>query len=260
MPEKVSWGRVILAAAAGGALAVGATAWFLFRPPPLTKPQRQVRKLVERYGPVHYSEFAEELIIRDFFGDRRGGTFLDVGAGDALADSTTAYLERFLGWHGIAVDAENSHRESFLRSRPATRFFAFFVSDRDDAVVDFYVNPGWRLSSGSPDYAARTGSHQVEKVPTITLNTLLAKEGVERIDFLSMDVEQAEPLALAGFDIKRFHPKLVCVEVQAPVAARIEDYMRRNGWVELRRYRDCDEFNRYYAPASEEGSSPVLGR
>ena len=33
-----------------------------------------------RFGPEHFSAGLEEYIVRDFFGDRRNGVFLDVGA------------------------------------------------------------------------------------------------------------------------------------------------------------------------------------
>jgi hypothetical protein len=47
-----------------------------------------------------YSQWNEELLIRDFFGDRRDGTFLDVGCADYKRLSTTYYLEERLGWSG----------------------------------------------------------------------------------------------------------------------------------------------------------------
>src|SRR5690348_619075 len=37
-------------------------------------------KLEQKYGPSKSSQFDEEWIVRDFFQDRRGGTFVDVGA------------------------------------------------------------------------------------------------------------------------------------------------------------------------------------
>jgi len=123
----VRWGRVLATAAIAGvlvlAIGVGAIAWILNKPQVLTEHQKKVAELVARYGEVKYSQWAEELIIRDFFQDRTGGFFLDVGAGDALRDSTTAYLEKELGWTGIAIDAEPKHLESFLRERRGSRFF-----------------------------------------------------------------------------------------------------------------------------------------
>ena len=38
----------------------------------------------------------------------------------------------------------------------------------------------------------------------LTLTALLDREGIAHVDFVSMDIELAEPKALAGFDIERF--------------------------------------------------------
>jgi len=76
-----------------------------------TRPRRtlpthvDLRSLQAIYGEALYSQDDEETLIRAFFADHRGGSFLDVGAGDPIRDSTTYYLEKHLGWHGIAVDA-----------------------------------------------------------------------------------------------------------------------------------------------------------
>ena len=58
------------------------------------------------------------------------------------------------------------------------------------------------VSSADKAFTERTGANPREvMVPTITLNDLLPKHGLEKIDFLSMDIELSEPKALAGFDI-----------------------------------------------------------
>ena len=45
------------------------------------------------YGATHASQFHEEWFIRDFFQDKRGGVFLDVGANHYKRDSSTYFLE-----------------------------------------------------------------------------------------------------------------------------------------------------------------------
>jgi len=52
-----------------------------------------------------YSQFNEELIIRDFFQDRKNGVFLDVGCSKPIENSTTYYLDKHLGWSGIGIGA-----------------------------------------------------------------------------------------------------------------------------------------------------------
>src|SRR6267143_495697 len=57
-----------------------------------------------QFGPVAYSEHAEEWLIRDFFRDQRGGFFVDVGSYDYKKFSNTYYLDQVLGWSGLAID------------------------------------------------------------------------------------------------------------------------------------------------------------
>src|SRR5918992_613419 len=49
--------------------------------------------LERTYGPDRQSMNFEEWIVRDFFRDRSGGTFVDVGSADYKANSNTWYLE-----------------------------------------------------------------------------------------------------------------------------------------------------------------------
>lgn len=81
-------------------------------------------------GTKRYSQFDEELIIRDFFQDRRGGFFVDVGAYRAAEGSTTHYLEEHLGWSGIAIDAQAGFADEWSRLRPGSKFFAYIVTDQ----------------------------------------------------------------------------------------------------------------------------------
>jgi hypothetical protein len=76
-----------------------------------------------------YSNNLEELIIRDFFADKRGGFFVDVVAANYRLGSNTFYLEERLGWHGIAIDPRRELEADYRKYRPGTRFFTLFVSD-----------------------------------------------------------------------------------------------------------------------------------
>lgn len=209
-------------------------------------------RLIKRYGPVRYSQNYEELIIRDFFKDRRGGLFVDVGASHFRKDSTTYYLERHLGWRGIAIDGIEEYRRGYKEHRPRTRFFAYFVSDRSDRQADLHVvERDKRYSTGRHAALKRwqAGAKvRTRRVPTITLDDLLAREDVERIDLLSMDIELAEPAALAGFDIERYRPQLVCIEAHEPVRDRIAAYFKKHGYERIESYGKLDQVNHYYTP------------
>lgn len=207
-----------------------------------------------------YSQWNEELVIRGFFRDRRDGRFLDVGCADYKRLSTRYYLEERLGWSGLAVDALAEYAAGYREHRPRTRFFNYLVGDVSSGPRKFYRVPRFvELSSASRPVAGYLermvpggGSETDElNVPTITLNDLLRQQGVDRIAFLSMDIEGHEPEALAGFDIQRWRPRLVCIETQEALADRIYTYFRGRGYARIDRYLPFDPRNWYFAPTTQ---------
>jgi FkbM family methyltransferase len=202
--------------------------------------------LEQSYGQPLYSQDDEETLIRAFFQDRRGGFFLDVGAGDPIHHSTTYFLEKHLGWTGLAIDAVAEYAQAYAGKRPGTRFFSYFVSDHGDAAHDFFVSEDRNFSSGSGT-DPRGGAFEKRKVTTIALNDLLGREKVTRVDFLSMDIEGAEPAALAGLDLGRYRPELACIEVGSPEIGRaVAERFALAGCREVSAYRAIDGINRYY--------------
>jgi len=209
--------------------------------------------LQRRYGTRH-SRNAEEWVVRDYFQDRRGGVFLDIGAADAREWNNTYFLETTLGWSGIAVDAQPEFAHEYARLRPRTRFFSLFVSDASDAIETFYVPTNGPLGATSDrDFAKPDeGPVDVRRVATITLNDLLTREGIARVDFMSMDIELGEPRALAGFDIERYRPALVCIEVHPQVRQDLINYFHRHHYVLVGKYLGVDAQNLYFMPDSSD--------
>ena len=220
----------------------------------------ELRPLEAAYGPDKHSHHGEEWILRDFFKDRRNGFFVDVGANHYKDYSNTYLLEADLGWEGIAIEPLTEFGPDYARFRPRTRFRPFFVSDVSDRQARLYsLKSAPLVSSGVERFTSKAGDElapgdavESRDVPTITLDDLLDAEGVERIDFLSMDIELWEPKALAGFDVARFRPALVCIEANAEVRQEILDYFARHGYVVLGRYLRADIWNLYFAPLDRE--------
>jgi FkbM family methyltransferase len=219
------------------------------------------RRDIVNTGTKRYSQFDEELVIRDFFQDRTEGVFLDVGSSTPMKNSTTYYLEAHLGWSGIAIDALPEFAPQYERLRSRTRFFSYIVTDHSGTVESFYrVKGATGLSTTIPgrEWEGRELQTEELKIPTITLDELLDQNGVERIDFLSLDIEGGAPKALAGFDIERFAPELVCVEKYGIDESgkldpdlhpqKLLDYFREHGYERVERYDANDEVNWYFAP------------
>jgi FkbM family methyltransferase len=209
-------------------------------------------------GEKRYSQYDEELIIRHYFRDRRGGVFLDVGSFHPRQNSTTYYLESRLGWSGIAIDALPGLAPGYRKHRPATRFFNYIVTDHSGTLETLHV--AGPLSSVSEEWveqlpAARETEFEAKEiqVPTITLDELLEANSVSQIDFLSMDIEGSEIPALRGFDLERFAPALVCIEVAQANRAEALAYFERRGYVRIEKYLAHDRVNWYFKPKGAPG-------
>ena len=224
----------------------------LFSAPPPAPPAASLGEAEWRrrtYGPEKQSEQIEEWIIRDFFEDMRGGVFLDVGAFDFRFHNNTYYLEKTLGWSGLAVEPQPQFAEGWRRHRPSSVLAQYFASDRTGETVSLHVSDGHPLvASVARAFTERWGRSTVRQVPTITLTNLLDAHHIPRVDFASIDVELAEPRVLAGFDIGRFRPSLVCIEAHPEVRQQILDYFATREYVVVGKYLRIDEKNMYFMP------------
>lgn len=207
-------------------------------------------KDILKHGKKLYSQQNEELIIRDFFQDRREGFFLDVGCAWPIRNSTTYFLEKHLDWSGISVDGLPDYGPWWKDKRPRSKFFNFIVTDHSGTIESFYraAWPGISSIEKGRVMAGRKVNQQEIKIPTTTLNDLLEKNGVEKIDFLSMDIEKAEPLALAGFDIKKYQPQLVCIEATPTVQDQILEYFEKHDYERIEKYLEHDQRNWFFTP------------
>jgi len=210
----------------------------------------EAARLEAAYGPSRFSEHQEEWIIRDHFKDRREGYFVDVGANHYRTFSNTYYLEDRLGWSGLAIEPLASFADGYRKHRPRTRFLPFFASDVSNQTARLFLledNP--LVASSSRAFTERWGKGaRPLDVPTITLSDLLDQLDVKHVDLVSIDVELAEPRVLAGLDIERFRPALVCIEAHLEVRQQILDYFARHGYVVLGKYLRADQDNLYFAP------------
>jgi hypothetical protein len=141
------------------------------------------------------------------------------------------------------------YQSSWERRRPESKFFNCMVTDHADTVEPFYRSelPGISsISKPEKGPAGRVRAFEEIQVPTITLTRLLEENQVSKIDLLSIDIEGAEPLALAG----RCRP--------LPARARDDRGQRKPGddrevlhrsWLRaIERYLEYGPVNYYFAP------------
>ena len=94
------------------------------------------------------------------------------------------------------------------------------VWDKDD-VLTLHVDPH---NTAADSFIIEYGGEQaVEKIPLTTVDKLVAELKLERVDFIKMDIEGAEPKALAGAraTLARFKPRLSIASYHKPDHPRL---------------------------------------
>ncbi|WP_035043124.1 FkbM family methyltransferase [Desulfovibrio sp. X2] len=94
------------------------------------------------------------------------------------------------------------------------------VWDEDDAVLSF-------IEGGGGSCIDESNSATV-KIRTVTLDSAVAAAGLDRVDFIKMDIEGAELRALRGAEgvLRRFRPRLaVCLYHQPEDFCAIPEYL-----------------------------------
>ena len=210
-----------------------------------------------------YSFFDEELIIRDFFQDRKGGFFVDVGCAWPIKANNTYYLEKHLGWTGIGIDALNDYAAKWKEKRPNSKFFNFLVTENSEGSGSFYKSERMGLSSTNQKVAngsqfpmgSRAKAEEIQ-VPKVCLNDLFDREGIKKIDLLALDIEGHELKALEGLDLERFSPELIVVETGFDFKGKLTKYLKKHGYQKIQRYEPFDEINTYYSRKQEPVATP----
>ncbi len=156
---------------------------------------------------------AATLQYMDFASLAAGETVLDLGAYSGL---TSILFQEAVGPSGkvVAVDADPRNiaciEENFAAYEDlrhiAIPLVRGAVWEHDEGIA--FSSEGNMGASAAAIVGNRRG--HVERVPSLTLSTLAAQQGLERVDFIKCDIEGAESVVFkdAGF-FERFQPRMI---------------------------------------------------
>lgn len=175
--------------------------------------------------PDHLSQAGQDRFVETRLAPEDGpGFFLDIGAGDGLRHSNTVLFETRYGWSGLLVEATEPLARSAGANRLAPCVCAVLGGRRREA--DFLeVTDGYWAMSGIVDAYPDDLLEALRKHPahreTVTrrqvtpISDLLADAGITVIDYLSIDIEGAEPDLLLGFPFDRVPVRAWSIENSA---------------------------------------------
>ena len=160
----------------------------------------------------------EEEILRAFgLKDKRGGTYVEIGALDGQTLSNTLYLSSCLDWRGVLVEAERENALRLFRNvktqgRPNVTAYFGAVCAPPQRSISFLstagaIAVGGDVSSMGQDFRSHwhgSGGH-ITEVPCQPMHAFLEEplSLAGHVDFFSLDVEGAELVVLEtiNFDL-----------------------------------------------------------
>jgi len=181
---------------------------------------RLAARAVDPYATLSYAQEGEDMILLRYFGAKRDGFYVDVGAHHPYRFSNTCALAT-RGWRGINIDADAGAIEVFRRDRPADVNLALGVSDSPGQHT-LYVFSDPALNTIDPELAHERESLpgyrllRREHITVERLDSILRRHlpGGRTIDLLNVDVEGRDLEVLRSNDWRRFRPRCVVVETR----------------------------------------------
>ncbi len=168
---------------------------------------------------LSYAQNLEDYHLWQALKGRSKGFYIDVGAGHPVADNVSCwfYLQ---GWRGLVVEPQVDLASLYAHVRPRDLVYCG-VAGRAEGSVDFHaverLHGFSTIRADAAAEAARLGAaYHTQRVPMTTLTALCDAHHITSIDFLKVDVEGAEGDVLAGLDLTRLRPKIICLEAVAP--------------------------------------------
>ena len=212
-------------------------------------PKRLVGWSAYRYpsGRRAYGQFGEDVLLARLLPEARG-CYVDIGAFHPKFGSNTYFLWK-RGWRGINVDVDDYKIAMFRYFRPGDVNLTLGISSANAERTFYSQDKGsyGSMSSFEAEFAQSRGERMGRSVSsrTVAVRTLnwLFEEHLPReadgsfisVDLLNIDVEGHEYEILRAFDISRFRPRCVCVEIHAAGIDELEQsatfqLLRREGY------------------------------
>jgi len=164
-----------------------------------------------------YAQFGEDKVLYDMLNRSQYGVCVEVGGYDGVTGSNTYFFEK-QGWKCLVIEPMPEFCKKIKAARNCD--VAEIAASDKKGEVTFYVAEGVETLSTIEEDAKHferinkdggTGISKI-RVKTDLLTNILLDRGINKVDFLTLDVEGHELLALAGLSFDRIKIRLLIVE------------------------------------------------
>ena len=158
-----------------------------------------------------YSQFGEDLIINNFF-KNFVGKYVDIGCYHPIKYNNTLLLYE-KGWTGINIDLNQTSIDLFNVVRKNDSNILACLSDKEEEVVVYFDN---KFSALNSIYTKNLDKFDIKDFKKIKVKTKIFSNLVkDNFDFLNIDCEGNDYKILRSIDLKKYNPKLICIEISS---------------------------------------------
>lgn len=154
----------------------------------------------------HYADNGEDVIIGSLFNHKHNGFYIDVGCYHPVRASLT-YLLFKKGWSGVNIDISEDSINLFKIARPKDNNLNLGISNK--VGEDYYYQSGQINQANS--FKAYENAKKI-KVKVSTLDEVIKKLEIKKIDYLNIDAEYRDFEALQSISLDNVRPTLITIE------------------------------------------------
>ena len=189
----------------------------------------------------------DKIVWEAFFQNLQNGTYVDIGASDGITISNTKFYDD-IGWSGICVEPIPDVYRKLCFNRP-NAITVWGAAYNRDGTETFRANTGYTAelsgieSAYDPRHIQRIeyeqqqhgGITEMIEVPTFTITSLLRKHKINKVDYMSIDVEGSELQVLQGIDFDSLQIRVISIEDNYKNEAAYDDLLLSKGYKKLMR-------------------------
>jgi FkbM family methyltransferase len=174
---------------------------------------------------TYYSQYGQDKFLNEkIFKNQRDGFFFDIGANDGITFSNTYYFEKNLNWSGICVEPIQTTFEKLTKNRTSDNINGC-ISDFEGTDTFYEISGYSEMLSGLKSKYHESHLERIRnevkefggdikeiEVTCYNINNILLAKGIEKVDYLSIDIEGGEKDLLKVVDFKNFCFDYITIE------------------------------------------------
>ncbi len=183
------------------------------------------------YKKKNYSQFDEDLFIKDFFLNKAPGKFVDIGCFHPIRYNNT-YLLYKSGWRGVNIDLNPVCIDMFNIIRKNDKNICSVIGEKNENVK-VYIEHLFSAAN-TTDKEIYEKDQKKNKLFKNIINSKMRKFDdivKEKFDFLNIDVEGIDYDILKTINLVFYQPKLICIEIlENKEKNKIFKYLEENNY------------------------------